>query len=60
MKDARGDVGIRHETCVVRAGEYETVYSGVPLTGLAKASRQAAVTEGSESARERLGLGRGR
>ena len=30
MKNARGDVGIWHETYLVRAGEYETVYSGMP------------------------------
>jgi len=56
MKASRGDVGIWHETYLVRAGEWETFYSGMPLMGLAKAGRQAAVGEGSESARERLGL----
>ena len=55
MKNSRGDVGIWHETYLVRAGEYESIYSGMPLMGLAKAGRQAAVAEGSESARERLG-----
>ena len=40
-----------------RAREYETFYSGMPLMGLAKASRQAAVTADSDSARARLGLG---
>ena len=55
MKNSRGDVGIWHETYRVRAGEYESIYSGMPLMGLAKAGRQAAVGEGSESARERLG-----
>jgi Monooxygenase af470-like len=43
MKDARGDVGIWHDTYLVRAGEYETVYSGMPLMGLAKASRRTQV-----------------
>ncbi len=55
MKNARGDVGIWHETYRVRAGEYETLYSGMPLFGLAKAGRRAAVTAETESARERLG-----
>ena len=36
------------------AGEYETVYSGMPLIGLAKASRRADVTAATESARARL------
>ncbi len=59
MKDSRGDVGIWHETYLVRAGEYETVYSGMPLVGLAKASRRAEVTAETESARGRLGAGQG-
>jgi hypothetical protein len=57
MKDSRGDVGIWHETYLVRAGEYETVYSGMPLFGLAKAARNVEVAAGAESARERLGAG---
>ncbi len=56
MKNSHGDVGIWHETYIVRAGEYETVYSGMPLIGLAKAGRRAAVTAETESARERLGV----
>ena len=55
MKDSRGDVGIWHETYIVRAGEYESVYSGMPLFGLAKASRRAEATGELESARGRLG-----
>ena len=39
MKDSRGDVGIWHETYLIRAGEYENIYSGMPLMGLAKAAR---------------------
>ena len=55
MKDSRGDVGIWHETYLIRAGEYENIYSGMPLMGLAKAARFADVSAGSESAGERLG-----
>jgi Monooxygenase af470-like len=54
MKDCRGDVGIWHETYLVRSGQYEAIYSGMPLFGLAKAGRQARVTEETESARQRL------
>ncbi len=54
MKDSRGDVGIWHETYLVPAGAYETVYSGMPLIGLARASRRAELTASTESARERL------
>jgi len=55
MKDSRGDVGIWHETYLVRAGEYESVYSGMPLFGLAKAGRRAEATGELENARGRLG-----
>ena len=56
MKNARGDVGIWHETYCVRAGEFETIYSGMPLFGLAKAGTRAVVTADTDSARDRLGL----
>lgn len=56
MKASRGDVGIWHETYRVRAGDYEAIYSGMPLYGLAAAGQRAAVGPGAESARDRLGL----
>jgi fumigallin biosynthesis monooxygenase-like protein len=52
---SRGDVGIWHETYQVRAGEYETVYSGMPPFGLGKAGVLTSADQGSDSARERLG-----
>jgi len=55
MKDSRGDVGIWHETYHVRAGEYEAIYSGMPLRGLAKASQSAAIAPDQETARQRIG-----
>src|SRR6202453_4511886 len=55
MKDSRGDVGIWHETYLIRAGEYENIYSGMPLMGLAKAARVANVSGDAETARGRLG-----
>ena len=51
---SRGDVGIWHETYKVRAGEYECVYSGMPLFGLAKASSMVDAAGPLESARGRL------
>jgi hypothetical protein len=54
MKDSRGDVGIWHETYRVRSGEYEAIYSGMPLFGLAKAGSLALVTPEQDSARQRL------
>lgn len=56
MKNSRRDVGIWHETYRVRAGEYEAIYSGMPLYGLAKAGSRAAISAGQDSARERLDL----
>jgi hypothetical protein len=46
--------GIWHETYLVRAGEYEAVYSNMPPHGLGKAGRVVPASE-SSSARERLG-----
>jgi len=51
---SRGDVGIWHETYRVRAGEFECVYSGMPLFGLARASQLLDVTGDRESARDRI------
>lgn len=57
MAKSRGDVGIWHETYMVRAGEYECVYSGMPPFGLAKAGVQAEAIDSLESARGRLQAG---
>jgi hypothetical protein len=35
---SNGDIGIWHETYLVRAGQYEAVYNNMPLHGLAKAA----------------------
>ena len=51
---SRGDVGIWHETYMVRAGEYECVYSGMPPFGLAKATQTVSAEGKRESARDRL------
>jgi hypothetical protein len=53
MKETRGDVGIWHETYKIRAGEYETVYSGMPPFGLGNAGTRADLKD-SDGARERL------
>src|SRR3954469_2762657 len=54
MKDARGDVGIWHETYKVRAGEYEAIYSGMPPYGLGKAGSRTQITQSSDAARQRI------
>jgi hypothetical protein len=59
MARSRGDVGIWHETYLVRAGEYETIYSAMPRFGLAAASRAVPAGGRRDTARGRLGLGVG-
>jgi hypothetical protein len=54
MAASRGDVGIWHETYSVAAGKYETVYSGMPPTGLGAAGRLASAAGRKESARGRM------
>jgi hypothetical protein len=54
--NSRGDVGIWHETYKVRAGEYESVYSGMPAFGLGKASSVTDAVGSFEPARGRLGV----
>ena len=54
MSKSRGDVGIWHETYLVRAGEFEAIYSGMPPFGLGKICRLVDATGARESARQRL------
>ncbi len=56
MKECRCDVGIWHETYQIRSGEFETIYSGMPLHGLAKAAGAALITPSSDRARQRINL----
>lgn len=51
---SRGDVGVWHETYKVRAGEYETIYSGMPPFGLGKAGTLAPASGPRNSASGRL------
>ncbi|MEO8521375.1 MAG: DUF4188 domain-containing protein [Acidobacteriota bacterium] len=51
---SRGDVGIWHETYQVRAGEYETVYSGMPPFGLGRVGPLVPASGRHEAARGRL------
>ncbi len=55
MANSRGDVGIWHETYVVRAGEYECIYSGMPPFGLGQTGRLVPAAGRKDSARGRLG-----
>lgn len=53
---ARGDVGMWHETYLVKAGQYETAYSGMPPFGLGRAGEVVPATGTWNDARGRLGL----
>jgi len=48
-------VGIWHESYLVEAGRYETIYGNMPVFGLAKASQHVPATGNRETARRRLG-----
>jgi hypothetical protein len=54
MRGSREDVGIWHETYLVKAGQYEAVYSGMPPHGLGRVSRLVPATGNREAARQRL------
>lgn len=54
MKNARGDVGIWHETYMVRAGEYENVYSGMPAMGLGAIAHLQPATGKLSTAEQRV------
>lgn len=49
-----GDVGIFHETYQVAAGAYETLYSNMPVMGLAAAGEHLPVAKRGETARKRI------
>ncbi|MFO0182279.1 MAG: monooxygenase family protein [Alphaproteobacteria bacterium] len=43
-----------HETYLIRDGQYESIYSGMPPTGLGNAGQLSPATGSQEAARERL------
>ncbi len=55
FKNRRGNIGIWHETYLVKAGQYEAVYSGMPPYGLGRVGRLVPATGSREAARQRLG-----
>ena len=52
---SNGDIGIWHETFLVRAGEYECIYNNMPLRGLAKASTHIDAVGRAATAAGRIG-----
>jgi hypothetical protein len=53
---AGGSVGIWHETYVVAAGQFESVYGNMPRFGLALAGAHVPAVGAKETAKRRLGL----
>lgn len=51
---ASGDVGVYHETFRVAAGQHETIYSNMPVMGLAAASASVPVGKHTDTARDRI------
>ncbi|MBC8046982.1 MAG: DUF4188 domain-containing protein [Fimbriimonadaceae bacterium] len=49
-----GDVGVWHETYKIQGGNYECIYSNMPLFGLAKASLSIDVNAHNDSASQRI------
>jgi len=54
VRIASGDVGIWHEAYRVAPGQYECIYGAMPRFGLAKAARHLSVSDGRDSARDRM------
>lgn len=53
---SNGDVGIWHETFLVREGAYECVYNNMPCFGLAKAGEHMPATGKRQTAAGRMGM----
>ncbi|HVZ59983.1 MAG TPA: DUF4188 domain-containing protein [Terriglobales bacterium] len=54
MGKSRGDVGIWHETYIIKPGQYEAIYSGMPPYGLGKVGRLVPATGSREGAQSRI------
>jgi hypothetical protein len=51
---SRGDVGIWHETYLIKPGQYEAIYSGMPPFGLGKVGKLVPASGALERARDRV------
>jgi len=54
VKASSGDVGIWHETYLVRAGEFEAIYGSMPPFGLGRVGRLVPASGTKEEARGRV------
>ena len=55
---SNGDIGIWHETFLVRAGEYECIYNNMPPYGLGAVGRIVDAVGGRQAARQRVKSGK--
>ena len=53
---AGGSVGIWHETYVVKADQYESIYGNTPRMGLARAGSHLPAVGAKETAKRRMGM----
>jgi hypothetical protein len=53
---ADGSVGIWHETYLVEAGQYESIYANMPRKGLALAGQHLPAVGAKETAKRRVGM----
>lgn len=51
---SNGDVGIWHETYRISSGQFEAIYGGMPVHGLAHAGRLVPIGKRADSSRERM------
>ena len=51
---SRGDLGIWHETYLIKPGQYEAIYSGMPPFGLGKVGKLVPASGAREAAIDRL------
>lgn len=54
IKNSGNAVGIWHETYLIKAGQYESVYNGMPAFGLGAAGKLVPATGNKETAKGRL------
>ena len=52
--NSRGDVGIWHETYLIKPGQYEAIYSGMPPYGLGKVGKLVPAGGARERASDRV------
>ncbi len=55
---SNGDVGIWHETYIVKPGQFETVYNNMPPYGLGAAGTLTPARDARQAARQRIEAGR--